>query len=301
MDPATMDYAGISPYNSNFNNPMSFADPDGDDPFWTWLQYAFGFGQGGMPAIQLDGVTVYGSRLSNGSFDGILRSFETNGFSRITVAAAASRSNYNLNAAQWEKAIKAAYEPMRRIDLPEVTISANRLIDGFPASQRVYAPYEWSSQAFADAMESQRKSFKFVTHYFAPAVTAFAFGGLEGIGLSGARIVGKQAIEAMLEEAAKQGVEEALVQVNRRVGNAFRDELARLLEQMGREVTTEVYKRTPFGKRYVDIQVKYKGRLSGIETKTGQSRYNTLQRLKDLWLEKVEGYPINLVRKPNNW
>jgi len=193
MDPAAFDYTGISPYNSNFNNPMSFADPDGDDPFWTWLQYAFGFGQGGMPAIQLDGVTVYGSRLSNSTFDGLFRNFEANGFSRIAIAAsAANRPKFDLDVAKWNNAIKAAYQPMRQINLPEVTISANRLIDGFPASQRVSAPYEWSSQAFADAVGSQKKSFIFVTDYFAPGVEIIAGFGLEAIAASGITIAAEQ-------------------------------------------------------------------------------------------------------------
>jgi RHS repeat-associated protein len=95
---------------------------------------------------------------------------------------------------------------------------------------------------------------------------------------------------------------EALVQINRRLGNAFRDELADLLRKEGREVATEVYKKTPFGKRFIDIEVSMNGRvLGGIETKVGNSRYTVLQRLKDWYLEAVQGYPVNLVRRPANW
>ena len=91
----------------------------------------------------------------------------------------------------------------------------------------------------------------------------------------------------------------AQVVINRMAGNAFRDELAALLRQAGREVATEVYKLTPFGGRFMDIEVSFNGTvLGGIETKVGASRYTALQRLKDSWLEWVEGYPVNVARKP---
>lgn len=107
--------------------------------------------------------------------------------------------------------------------------------------------------------------------------------------------------QAISKQAAKEGGQ-SLVQANRTAGNNFRDELADLLQQEGREVSTEVYKKTPFGKRFIDIEVSQGGKvLGGIETKVGSSRYHPLQRLKDLWLEKVEGYPVNLVRKPSDW
>lgn len=81
----------------------------------------------------------------------------------------------------------------------------------------------------------------------------------------------------------------------------FRDELAEALEAEGRTVYKEVYKRTPFGKRYMDIDVWHNGvNLGGIETKVGGSRYLPLQRLKDFWLW-AGGYPVQLVRKPLGW
>jgi RHS repeat-associated protein len=89
------------------------------------------------------------------------------------------------------------------------------------------------------------------------------------------------------------------VQQNRAAGNAFRDELAEGLRMEGREVKTEVYKPTPFGARFMDIEVSLEGKvLGGIETKVGGSPYKPLQKLKDTWLEKVEGYPVNVARKP---
>ncbi|WP_143748617.1 hypothetical protein [Chryseobacterium indoltheticum] len=69
----------------------------------------------------------------------------------------------------------------------------------------------------------------------------------------------------------------------------------------GRTVYTEVYKKTPFGARYMDLEVWHKGvNLGGIEAKVGGSRYLPLQKLKDAWLG-TQGYPVQLIRKPGNW
>ncbi len=87
------------------------------------------------------------------------------------------------------------------------------------------------------------------------------------------------------------------VLANRAAGNAFRDEVAELLRAEGREVATEVYKRTPFGPRFIDIEVSESGTvLGGIETKAGDSPYTTAQRIKDWWLETFENYRVDLVR-----
>ena len=64
-------------------------------------------------------------------------------------------------------------------------------------------------------------------------------------------------------------------------------------------LATEVYKKTPFGKRFIDIEVSQNGKvLGGIETKVGGSRYTPLQRAKDLWLWYRDGYKVNVVRNP---
>lgn len=98
-------------------------------------------------------------------------------------------------------------------------------------------------------------------------------------------------------EVTATKVGKSTVQANRAAGNAFRDELADALRAEGRAVRTEVYKRTPYGKRYMDIEVKMpNGKSAGIETKVGGSRYHTLQRLKDDWL-RANGYPVQVVRK----
>jgi hypothetical protein len=71
------------------------------------------------------------------------------------------------------------------------------------------------------------------------------------------------------------------------------------LEAEGREVATEVYKWTPFGKRFIDIEVSYNGVVvGGIETKLGNAVYNASQRAKDFWLWIWEGYRVNVVRGP---
>ncbi|QRM35743.1 RHS repeat domain-containing protein [Microvirga sp. VF16] len=97
----------------------------------------------------------------------------------------------------------------------------------------------------------------------------------------------------------------AQVQLNRTAGNAFRDEIADLLRQAlsgrpGYVVRTEVYKRTPFFKRFIDVHVEVLGddfamHIGGIEAKLGLSRYGPWQRLKDMWLKR-HGYPVDVVR-----
>jgi len=92
--------------------------------------------------------------------------------------------------------------------------------------------------------------------------------------------------------------EGSAVAANRLAGNAFRDELASLLTSAGRQVQTEVYKWTPFGARFIDIEVSADGEvLGGIETKLNSSRYTTLQQLKDWWLG-TQGYVVNVARGP---
>lgn len=87
------------------------------------------------------------------------------------------------------------------------------------------------------------------------------------------------------------------VTTNRLAGNAFHDEIAGALRAEGRDVSTGVYKSTPFGKRFIDIEVSKDGQvLGGIETKLGGSRYTPAQRTKDWWLKVNDGYIVNVVR-----
>jgi RHS repeat-associated protein len=84
---------------------------------------------------------------------------------------------------------------------------------------------------------------------------------------------------------------------NKIAGDAFRDELAAVLRAAGRDVETEVYKWTPFGKRFIDIEVSLSGKvLGGIETKVGSSQVTWTQQLKDWWLKVDQGYIVNIAR-----
>ena len=72
-----------------------------------------------------------------------------------------------------------------------------------------------------------------------------------------------------------------------------------MMKAEGRQVTKEVYKWTPFGKRFIDIEVSLEGQvLGGIETKLGNSAYGVWQRLKDMWLAHFQDYIVNVVRGP---
>jgi len=112
--------------------------------------------------------------------------------------------------------------------------------------------------------------------------------------------LGGSAFERRLAAALVEEAAEAVgVQANRIAGNAFRDEIATALRNAGREAETEVCKWTPFGKRFIDIEVSKAGEvLGGIETKPGASRYTPSQRAKDEHLWRVMKYLEDLVRGP---
>lgn len=91
-----------------------------------------------------------------------------------------------------------------------------------------------------------------------PRMRAIAGHGLRGVG-----------------SAAESAVPQ--VTANRLAGNAFRDEIAGLLKAEGRDVSTEVYKSTPFGKRFIDIEVSKDGQVLG-SIETNLEGRNTRQR-----------------------
>jgi RHS repeat-associated protein len=104
---------------------------------------------------------------------------------------------------------------------------------------------------------------------------------------------------AWLSRGAGAADDVAEVLLNQQRGNAARDELADLLTAAGRDVNKDKYFPTPFGKRYVDIDVWHNGlQMGGIEVKTGGSRYLPHQRAKDFWLWVSRGYKVQLVRLP---
>jgi hypothetical protein len=100
--------------------------------------------------------------------------------------------------------------------------------------------------------------------------------------------------QARLGSCTAKGVMPQILK-NKVAGDAFRDEIATLLRNEGRDVATEVYKKTPFGRRF--IEVSQAGQvLGGIETKFGDSRYSPLQRAKDSWLWYRDGDKVDVVR-----
>lgn len=85
---------------------------------------------------------------------------------------------------------------------------------------------------------------------------------------------------------------------NRKAGLAFEKELTSWFEKTGATVDRGVTKRTPFGKRVIDLEISRNGKvLGGIEAKVGRSPYKPSQRAKDWWLGR-NGYPVAVVRKP---
>ena len=126
--------------------------------------------------------------------------------------------------------------------------------------------------------------------------------GLEGAGfldpiawLSGGLAAG---IERGLAALGAKAVEGAGAQVlaNKIAGDAFRDEIASAFEDNGYDVAREVGKKTPFGRRVIDVEVSRDGDvLGGIEAKAGRSRYLPWQMAKDEYLRRT-GYPVQVVR-----
>lgn len=87
------------------------------------------------------------------------------------------------------------------------------------------------------------------------------------------------------------------VQDNKKQGDEFRDKVAEDLKAQGKDVQKEVRKDTPFGPRYIDIEIQENGEgVGGVETKTGNSRYTPSQRAKDEYLRRTEDYPVTVVR-----
>lgn len=112
-----------------------------------------------------------------------------------------------------------------------------------------------------------------------------------------ARSLAPKAVARVQRTAAAPAVRRASVTANRAAGNHYRDQLAGHFRAHGYQVRTEVYKRTPFGRRYIDIEVSRAGRvLGGIETKVGRSRYTPAQRAKDRYLWLRYRYRVNVVR-----
>jgi RHS repeat-associated protein len=88
----------------------------------------------------------------------------------------------------------------------------------------------------------------------------------------------------------------ARVAANKVAGDAFRDDIASAFKKNGYGVDKEVGKKTPFGRRVIDVEVSKNGEvLGGIEAKVGKSRYLPWQMAKDEYLRR-SGYPVQVVR-----
>jgi hypothetical protein len=117
--------------------------------------------------------------------------------------------------------------------------------------------------------------------------------------IKAAAVIAALGLKGLIRLSTRAATQTAQVTLNRIAGNAFRDQLAKALQQAGRDVELEVYKRTPFGGRFIDIEVSQNGKiLGGIEAKSGSSRYLPIQQLKDWWLKTFENYPVNVARGP---
>ncbi|WP_261511532.1 DUF6443 domain-containing protein [Chryseobacterium paludis] len=309
MDPAAETYPGISPYSSSFNNPIYFNDPLGDDPIKVFID---GVGWTYTYIVPETGRAV-AKNLAKGFADGAIRSFATNGFNQI--ASYVNRQNLGSQRIDLQTLPSLQAEPMTMPDDQNFELN-----NGFPI--RNFEAYNTTPQAFRDGIAVNRKTFIFVTDYVEPVVTTVTTMGLEGLLTSGVvrklsvstifrmarnggKAVGQTAAETtgLTSSFASRGV-----QANRTAGNVFRDELAQALEAEGKTVYKEVYKKTPFGRRYLDIDVwtapiESGGRnLGGIEAKASMNaRYRAAQRAKDIWLWFAERYRVNVVRKPLNW
>jgi RHS repeat-associated protein len=89
--------------------------------------------------------------------------------------------------------------------------------------------------------------------------------------------------------------------LNQGLGNGWRDQVAAEMDSLpNRVANTEVYKWTPFGRRFIDVEVSDESGqvLGGIETKFGDSPYTVLQEWKDMWLQYFQGYRVNVLRYP---
>jgi RHS repeat-associated protein len=126
--------------------------------------------------------------------------------------------------------------------------------------------------------------------------------GLEGPGLLDPVALLSGGISAGIELGLAQLFTKATVDAGARVvankiaGDAFRDEIASAFESNGYGVAKEVGKKTPFGRRVIDVEVSRKGEvLGGVEAKAGKSRYLPWQMAKDEYLRRT-GYTVQVVR-----
>jgi len=205
-------------------------------------------------------------------------------------------------AASVQQGLADAAAQMAQMGLPDAPAAPDHGV-GAPGMAESMIPIWGSGRAAINDFQNGRWGWGIFNTAMAVS-DVFMAKALVTAGAKGLFKLGVVGIGAMREAAAKETAvvtKDVVSQVlkNQKAGNAFRDELAALLRKEGRDVQTEVYKKTPFGKRFIDIEVSQNGTvLGGIEAKVGSSRYRTLQRLKDWWLKNNEGYIVNVARQP---
>ncbi len=172
-----------------------------------------------------------------------------------------------------------------------VTVGARRLAAPRPTPSDDFNEFRRQQAEFTKLQhEEQRKNAWLAIPALAPVV---AVAGAEAAGWLGEQAVGR----VVTSRIANVQPELAQIAKNRLAGNQLRDEIAEALRAAGREVRPEAFKRTPFGGRFIDLDVWLEGEnLGGLEVKRGLSRYGVDQRLKDWWLKEVENYRVNLSR-----
>lgn len=92
LDPLMRKYAGLSPYNFTFNNPIIFNDPDGRDGRLTVVD-----GKDGSVNITLEtNIHIYGADASTASAAALTKAYKDAGFDKTRTFKGADGKTYNV-------------------------------------------------------------------------------------------------------------------------------------------------------------------------------------------------------------